>query len=476
MSVQCVLPSAVADLTTLFSAVATEPFAMLLDSAAPAHPNSRYDILVCRPIATLVATGRRCQVVEYGHDGTMTTRTARDLNEDPFVVLKDLQEKLPTLASDTSELPFIGGVVGFFGYDLGRVIEKLPSTACADIQMPDMAVGVYKQALVLDKQLQQLWFVDCDGATPERAAAYLDQFAGNYTGNTTIGADSAAATARFGLTSDWQANMTRAEYQHKFERIQQYLQSGDCYQINLAQRFSAGFQGDAFGAYQTLRRSNQAPFSAFIRLSDVAVLSISPERFIEIKGDQVETKPIKGTRPRYADPVLDANSAAALQQSSKDRAENVMIVDLLRNDLGKVCAAGSVKVPSLFAIESFPAVHHLVSTVTGTLSAAHRPIDALRAAFPGGSITGAPKVRAMQIIEELEPHRRNVYCGSIGYLSQHGHMDTSIAIRTLVIAADQIYCWAGGGIVADSQVDAEYQETYDKVGRILPVLTEASAQ
>jgi para-aminobenzoate synthetase component 1 len=468
MSVQCVLPSAVADLTTLFSAVATEPFAMLLDSAAPAHPNSRYDILVCRPVATLIATGRRCQVVEYGQDGTIA---AREIDEDPFVVLKSLQQKLPTLASDTSELPFIGGVVGYFGYDLGRVIEKLPSTACADIQMPDLAVGVYKQALVLDKQLQQLWFVDCDGATPAQAAAYLGQF----DCTSPAAASSSAATPAFRLTSDWQANMTRGEYQHKFERIQQYLQSGDCYQINLAQRFSAGFQGDAFAAYQTLRRSNQAPFSAFIRLSDVAVLSISPERFIEIKGNQVETKPIKGTRPRYADPILDANSAAALQQSSKDRAENVMIVDLLRNDLGKVCAAGSVKVPSLFAIESFPAVHHLVSTVTGTLSAEHRPIDALRAAFPGGSITGAPKVRAMQIIEELEPHRRSVYCGSIGYLSQHGHMDTSIAIRTLVVAADQIYCWAGGGIVADSEVNAEYQETYDKVGRILPVLTGATA-
>jgi len=264
--------------------------------------------------------------------------------------------------------------------------------------------------------------------------------------------------------------MSQADYLQKFERIQQYLQSGDCYQINLAQRFTAGFEGDAYSAYLQLRHSNQAPFSAFIRLADAAVLSISPERFIEVKARQVETKPIKGTKPRFADPLLDTQSAEALRHSTKDRAENVMIVDLLRNDLGKVCTPGTVRVPALFAIESFPAVHHLVSTVTGQLDALYQPIDALRAAFPGGSITGAPKVRAMQIIEELEPHRRSVYCGAIGYISQHGHMDTNIAIRTLVISDQQIHCWAGGGIVADSQGMAEYQETYDKVGKILPVL------
>lgn len=462
MSVQSLIASKVSDLTGYFQAVAAEPFAMLLDSAAPEHPNSRYDILVCRPLATLTACGWQCIVRRFISDGDWTEQLH---DADPFLLLKELQQQLlPALPTDASPLPFTGGAVGYFGYDLGRVIETLPQQASADIKLPDLAVGLYSQALVLDKQLQQLWFVDCHGHAETAAAAYLAQF------NTAAASGSSGASATFNLTSDWQANMSRSEYLQKFDTIQAYLQSGDCYQINLAQRFSAGFSGDAFAAYLQLRRTNQAPFSAFIRLPDAAVLSISPERFIEVKKTLVETKPIKGTRPRFADPIQDAQSATLLQQSPKDRAENVMIVDLLRNDLGKVCRPGTVRVPALFAIESFPAVHHLVSTVTGELDTHYQPIDALRAAFPGGSITGAPKVRAMQIIEELEPHRRSVYCGAIGYISQHGHMDTNIAIRTLVVANQQIYCWAGGGIVADSQGEAEYQETYDKVGKILPVL------
>ncbi len=464
MSVQCLVASQVADLTGYFQAVAAEPFAMLLDSAAPEHPNSRYDILVCRPLATLTAYGRHCTVRQIAADGSWSEQQQ---DADAFLLLKSLQQQLlPALPTDASLLPFTGGAVGYFGYDLGRVIETLPAHASADIKLPDLAVGLYSQALVLDKQLQQLWFVDCDGAAESKAARYSAQFE-----PTTAATHSGTA---FSLTSGWQANMSRSQYLQKFEQIQAYLQSGDCYQINLAQRFSAGFTGDAFAAYLQLRRTNQAPFSAYIRLPDAAVLSISPERFIEVKNTQVETKPIKGTRPRFADPAQDAQSAALLQQSTKDRAENVMIVDLLRNDLGKVCRPGTVRVPALFTVESFPAVHHLVSTVTGELDAQYQPIDALRAAFPGGSITGAPKVRAMQIIDELEPHRRSVYCGAIGYISQHGHMDTNIAIRTLVVADQQIYCWAGGGIVADSQGDAEYQETYDKVSKILPVLQQQS--
>lgn len=462
MSVQCLIPTPVSGLTELFQSIATEPFAMLLDSAAPDHPNSRYDILVHQPIATVIARGRDCQVQQY-QAGSLVH--SYQVETDPFALVKHLQQELlPSLAADATALPFAGGAVGYFGYDLGRVIEQLPQTACADIELPDLAVGLYRQALVLDKQLQQLWFVDCAGEAESKASDYVARFSQP---------DPKKAATSFALTSDWQANMSRADYLQKFSQIQRYLQSGDCYQINLAQRFCAGFAGDAYAAYLQLRRSNQAPFSAFIRLDNAAVLSISPERFIEVKGNQVETKPIKGTRPRFADPEQDAQSADLLRNSSKDRAENVMIVDLLRNDLGKVCTPGTVKVPALFAIESFPAVHHLVSTVTGQLATQHQPIDALRAAFPGGSITGAPKVRAMQIIEELEPHRRSVYCGAIGYISQHGHMDSNIAIRTLVVANSQIYCWAGGGIVADSQGDAEYQETYDKVGKILPVLSQS---
>ncbi|MDX1266805.1 MAG: aminodeoxychorismate synthase component I, partial [Oceanisphaera sp.] len=283
-------------------------------------------------------------------------------------------------------------------------------------------------------------------------------------------AQQAASPAPFRLRGGWQANRTAAEYESAFDRVQQYLQAGDCYQINLTMRFNAPFSGDAWQAYRHLSEHNRAPFSAFLQLPDSQVLSLSPERFIALDGRRVETKPIKGTRPRGASELEDQRLAQDLLDAPKDRAENLMIVDLLRNDIGRVCVPGSVKVPSLFAIESFPAVHHLVSTITGELSSQLEGTDLLAATFPGGSITGAPKVRAMEIIEELEPHRRHGYCGSIGYLSAHGRMDTSITIRTLLAEQNELYCWAGGGVVADSQAADEYQELFDKLGKILPVL------
>jgi para-aminobenzoate synthetase component 1 len=219
-----------------------------------------------------------------------------------------------------------------------------------------------------------------------------------------------------------------------------------------------------------LRRTNPAPYSAFLDLPFAQVLCSSPERFLTLRGDRVETKPIKGTRPRATDPALDAALAEDLARSAKDRAENVMIVDLLRNDLGKCCVPGSVRAEPLFAIESFASVHHLVSTVTGRLAPGRHAADLIRACFPGGSITGAPKHRAMQIIEAIEPHRRGVYCGCIGYLGFDGTMDLNIAIRTLLCTGEQIYAWAGGGIVADSAVESEYQESFDKAAALLAIL------
>jgi para-aminobenzoate synthetase component 1 len=221
-----------------------------------------------------------------------------------------------------------------------------------------------------------------------------------------------------------------------------------------------------------LTKVNKAPFSSFIRLPKSCVLSVSPERFLLIKDGHVVTKPIKGTRKRSKDPIVDKALSDALLQSEKDRAENLMIVDLLRNDLSKHCKAHSVKVPHLFALESYPAVHHMVSTVTGELKPSSGPFDLFAGAFPGGSITGAPKVRAMQIIQELEPDKRSIYCGSIGYVGVRNDMDTSICIRTLLAEDGNLHCWAGGGIVLDSEARDEYQESYDKVAKILPVLAE----
>ena len=438
-----------------FSAIASEPWAMLLDSAASNHVNSRFDILVARPVATLVYQQGQLTQTEQGQ--------SQLLQMDPFGALQQLNSRYfpqkPPLV-DNPDLPFVGGALGYFGYDLGCVIEPVPQAADTGALLPDMAVGIYQWALILDKQQQQLWYVDYRGD----AASYWAQTSGLFT--------TEVQTKAFELTSDWQANMDKASYSKKFDQVQSYLQSGDCYQINLAQRFEASYSGDEWQAYLTLRSKNAAPFSAFLRLPQGAVLSLSPERFLQLKAGQVETKPIKGTRPRFADAQLDKQSAEELQTAPKDRAENVMIVDLLRNDLGKHCVPGTVKVPALFAIESFPAVHHLVSTITGTLNPGADASDLLRGAFPGGSITGAPKVRAMQIITELESNSRSVYCGAVGYINSSGDMDTNIAIRTLVMAQGKAFCWAGGGIVADSEVNAEYEETFHKVNKILPLLSQ----
>jgi para-aminobenzoate synthetase component 1 len=452
------LDAKVPHLLEYFSAIAAEPWAMLLDSAASNHVNSRFDIVVARPVATLVYQQGQLIQTERGQ--------SQLLQMDPFGALQhlihDYFPDTPTL-SDHADLPFIGGALGYFAYDLGTVIEPVPQATDAGTLLPDMAVGIYLWALILDKQQQQLWYVDYRG----NAAAHWAEISQLF--------NNTADITPFELTTKWQANMDKVSYSQKFDQVQHYLKSGDCYQINLAQRFEASYSGDEWQAYLTLRSKNAAPFSAFLRLPQGAVLSLSPERFLQLKAGQVETKPIKGTRPRFADALLDKQSADELQSAPKDRAENVMIVDLLRNDLGKHCVPGSVKVPALFAIESFPAVHHLVSTITGTLSPSADACDLLRGAFPGGSITGAPKVRAMQIIAELEPNSRSVYCGAVGYINSCGDMDSNIAIRTLVMAQGKAYCWAGGGIVADSQVDAEYAETFHKVNKILPLLTETTS-
>ncbi|WP_421349535.1 aminodeoxychorismate synthase component I [Aeromonas veronii] len=425
---------------------------MLLESAGPLGADNGFDIITADPLATLETRGE-----------VTTLRVGANISkhhEDPLALLAHTQQQLlGELELCATHLPFIGGALGLFGYDLGRRFERLPVQAATDIAVPDMAVGIYDWALLRNVATGDWQLVHWgDKAGLANRLAWLEQ-------------QQAKPAPAFALQGSWQSNMSRAEYSEKFARIQEYLAAGDCYQINLTQRFSAPYQGDEWQAYCLLATANKAPFSAFIRLPDSALLSLSPERFLLLDGRHIETKPIKGTRPRHPDPATDRQVARELAQADKDRSENLMIVDLLRNDIGRVSRPGSVSVPHLFAVESFPAVHHLVSTIHGELDARWQGVDLLRACFPGGSITGAPKIRAMEIIEELEPQRRNAYCGSIGYLSQHGRMDTSICIRTLIAEAGRLHCWAGGGIIADSDADSEYQETYDKVARILPPLS-----
>lgn len=448
----------------IFCHYADQAWSMFLDSANSQHKDGRYDIMVSSPIATVTTKGN----VSYVWN--QITNQNQEKSDNPLTLVENLLEQImpstQVVGGDNTDLPFMVGALGLFGYDLGKRFERLPNNNADEYSTPDLAVGIYGWSIIKDNLSQQFYL------------CYLD----NYPHPSSQDIQQLTATelppTSFSLSSHWQANMSQQEYTYKLSKILSYLNAGDCYQINLAQRFSAHYSGDEWRAYQDLRVANQAPFSAFLRFKNGAVMSISPERFLSVKDRKVQTKPIKGTRPRCDNDEDDQLQISALLSSEKDRAENLMIVDLLRNDLSKHCQPGSVDVPDLFTLESFAAVHHLVSTVTGTLKNSSSPMDLFQGAFPGGSITGAPKIRAMEIIDELEPNKRNVYCGSIGYLGVFGDMDTNICIRTLLCESDKeaptIHCWAGGGIVLDSDAKEEYQESLDKVSKILPILTQQS--
>ena len=441
------------DSARLFDSLAGRPWAMFLDSGRPFAGAGRFDVLVADPVATLVTHGgvseiRRAGLVEHSA-------------VDPFSLLRQLLADHRPAEMAAIAAPFVGGAVGYFGYDLARRIERLPAIAADADGLPDLAIGIYAWAVVVDHEERQARIVwnDLPGAQPRaEVLARLNEPGGM------------AKRQPFTVCSPVSVNLTAADYRRAFDRIQVYIRDGDCYQVNLARRFTATADGDTWPAYLRLRSRNPSPFGAYLNLPFCSVLSASPERFLELHGDRAETRPIKGTRPRDADPARDAALARELARSAKDRAENLMIVDLLRNDLGKSCVPGSITVPRLFEVEHHPTVHHLVSTVTGILRADCDAIDLLRGCFPGGSVTGAPKLRAMQVIEELEPHRRGIYCGSIGYIGFDGAMDTNIAIRTVVHSDGAARFWAGGGIVADSDCDAEYRETEDKAVALLGLL------
>ncbi len=446
-----------ASITDLFTHYCDKSWSILLDSANSEHQNSRYDIIVSEPIVTLV-TNKNVTTISNIQSGQSDSCI-----EDPITLLKHEHHKyfgqIDNVPSET-ELPFHIGALGLFGYDLGKQFEPKVASPNQGYQTPDMAIGLYTWSIVKDNQTG-IVYLSWLSTYPKPNLVHLRK-------------QDSRPISPFKLGAEWSSNMSAETYAANISRVHQYLYAGDCYQINLAQRFESTYTGDEWQAYLKLRDANQAPFSSFIRLPDAAILSISPERFISVKNNVAQSKPIKGTRPRALDSTQDAKMVEQLLSSEKDQAENLMIVDLLRNDLSKHCQPHSVQVPQLFEIESFKAVHHMVSTVTGKLNADSSAFELLRGAFPGGSITGAPKIRAMQIIDELEPDNRNIYCGSIGFINFNGDMDTNICIRTLLCEkspqGNHLYCWAGGGIVIDSNAKAEYQESLDKVSKILPVL------
>lgn len=422
----------------LYACLRHLPWASWLDSGDGEGGDAagRWHLLVADPRLRILSEAGRTRVVD--RRGKAETREAP--------VLEVIRQELAKGPHPPGELPFAGGALGYFSYDFGRRLMGLPS---AGPRLPEVAVGIHDWAVVLDCRSRRCWIAG--QAVPPGLAGKL----------------AACARKREPLGGGWQGGparrlVAREAYADAFQRIRHYLREGDCYQINYAQPFEAPFSGDPLALYLAMREANPAPYGAFLDLPFATLLSASPEQFLRLREGVVTTRPIKGTRPRGATPHEDQRLHRELAESAKDRAENLMIVDLLRNDLGRVCAPGTIEVPELFAVETFPTVHHLVSTVRGRLAPGEDALGLLAACFPGGSITGAPKRRAMEIIQELEGRPREVYCGSIGWIGYDGNMETSIAIRTLQIRDGRARYWAGGGIVIDSELEREYEETLHK--------------
>ncbi|MCB1720785.1 MAG: aminodeoxychorismate synthase component I [Rhodospirillales bacterium] len=436
-----------------FSALEHLPYSLLFDSADLSHPNARYSFIVSHPIETL----------EYKNGVMQITNWEEQLKieGEPFKIIKDCMKKWVPQSEPVRGLPpFQGGLAGYFGYDLGRTLEKLPEDATDNPDMPDLALGIYDQVLAFDHQKDQAWIIT--HAPSYHEARRKQDYVLGLIKHPTLHAPYQSTHL------EWESNFDACSYMDMVDKVIEYIKAGDIFQANVSQRFDsalpAGFS--PFAHYRHLREVNAAPFACYMNCGDIRISSASPERFLTVKDTRVETRPIKGTRPHIANTALDQKYREELETSEKDRAENTMIVDLLRNDLSKVCKVKSIEVSELCKLETFANVHHLVSTVRGQLKSGKTPLDLMQACFPGGSITGAPKIRAMEIIEELEPSRRGPYCGAMGYVGFDGTMDSNILIRTLVYegtgARQHVSFQVGGGVTADSQPEDEYQETFHK--------------
>jgi len=449
----------------LFLRFAGRRMPFLLDSSLPHDRHGRFSFAGSDPY----------MVISSDLDGTHIVESTREYTclSDPLDILERYFEKY-RLPSQEFPVPFTGGAVGYLSYDLGRHIEELPARAICDVGIPQYCFGFYDCLVALDNLEHKAYIIS--NGLPETGRAGRDKSVRRLEELKRIitpdhppvtpgvpGADFKAGP----ITS----NFTREEYIRAVEKARQYIIEGDIFEVNLSQRFKAATAIPPFQLYRILRRINPAPFACYLDTGDLQVISASPERFLKINGDMVETRPIKGTRPRGSTAREDKTMSEELLNSAKDRAENIMIVDLERNDLGKVCRFGSVKVDELAILEEFPTVFHLTSTVRGRLGEGITTMDVIRAAFPGGSITGAPKVRAMEIIDELEPVRRNIYTGSIGYIGSDGNVDLNIAIRTMILKNGLAYFHAGGAVTYDSDPEMEYAETLHKARALIAALT-----
>jgi para-aminobenzoate synthetase component 1 len=435
--------------------------------------SSRYSFVAANPFLIFRSFGSRCEVTQHGPPFIEHGQFGN-----PWQVLDALMSRFELL--DEVDLPFpLGGCFGFWGYELKNFAEpKLPRRAPNDLELPDCHVGFYDSAVIFDHQLGKTFIVstglDSDGSRDEKKAH--NQFESWKHRIQKPSQDFIQTSCKPSSTPapDILSNLSRDEFVGKVRRAQQYIRSGDIYQVNLSQRLAASCDISGWDFFQRLNAVSPAPFAAFLDCGDFQVASSSPEQFLRLSGSHIVTRPIKGTRPRHTEPTRDAQLAYELQTSAKELAELVMITDLLRNDLGKVCEFGSVQVPELAKLEKFAHVQHLVSTIEGRLRGEVTHFAALASCFPGGSITGAPKFRAMEIIDELEPVSRGPYCGCHGYLGFNRESQLSITIRTAICTREKVYFNVGAGIVADSNPESEYEETLAKAAGFLAVLNPAN--
>ena len=465
---------------------------VLLRSALFESTQARYSFVTARPFLTFRSFGSRCEITRHSTRNASPTSLAQFGN--PWRLLDRLMSSCEML--DEIDLPFpLGGCFGFWGYDLKNFVEpKLPRRAANDLELPDCHVGFYDSLVVFDHHLGKSWIVstglEADGSRSESRRREQSEFwrgildsepcplwcpPSSVSGEAGIGSFSSSPKSRdiLGLAPSQCAvisNLTRADFLDRVRRAQDYIRTGDIYQVNLSQRLSAAYDPSGWNLYQALSAVSPAPFSAFLDCGDFQIASSSPELFLRLSGSNIQTRPIKGTRPRSADPTRDAQLAYELQTSAKEMSELVMITDLLRNDLGRVCEFGSLRVPDLARLERYPHVQHLVSTIEGRLRPDIAHFPAFAACFPGGSITGAPKFRAMEIIDELEPIARGPYTGALGYLGFNRESQLSIIIRAAICRENVAYFQVGAGIVADSEPSAEYEETLAKAGGFFEAL------
>ncbi|MFZ5969371.1 MAG: aminodeoxychorismate synthase component I [Bacillota bacterium] len=440
----------------LYTLCKDRQYSFFLDSGMDHEKLGKYSFIGYDPFLVFKSKNNHITILE--------NERIKEYTGDPFEKLKLLFKQYHM--DYKTELPFIGGAVGYLAYDLCHHVEKLPRTAVDDVNIPDCFLGFYDGVIIVDHGSQDVYIAALGiNELPEVVIDRIEKhiLSGEMKKENV---DILKNPRKVVFTS----NFEKEEYFSAVQRVKDYIRSGDIYQANLTQRFTCEMEDSAFELYTKLRKINPAPFASFLDFGEGHIVSSSPERFIQIRDRMIETRPIKGTRPRGKTPGEDVKNKEELLASEKDQSELLMIVDLERNDLGKISRTGTVKVTELFHLEEYPTVFHLVSTVRGELKDECDVVDCLKATFPGGSITGAPKIRAMEVIDELEPTQRNVYTGSIGYIGFNGDVDLNIVIRTIVCKDGKAYFQTGGGIVWDSDPQLEYEECFHKARALMEAL------